>query len=257
MEAKLLPPSIGGLFGLAFSTYVERAPFFLLLALAAFAASAIVEFMLPAVSLATQQGQFKLYILILTGVVVDAYIIAAVALAVGMRVGGAQASSETLADAAVARWPRVVAVTVLANIYILSTSPYGGFIGLPEPRAVSLVAVPVTWLLWTMLGLTGPLAALSAERGPLAIVTGFGRAFTVSLKRANLGRLCLLAAVTLIPMMLQAILQNELELHHVARALFWANAPIDALVVGPLAALQTAFALDFARRSGVLETPKP
>jgi hypothetical protein len=30
---------------------------------------------------------------------------------------------------------------------------------------------------------------------------------------------------------------------------FWANLPIDALSVGPIAAIQTAFALDFARRA--------
>ncbi|MBV8642316.1 MAG: hypothetical protein JO225_00180, partial [Candidatus Eremiobacteraeota bacterium] len=35
---------------------------------------------------------------------------------------------------------------------------------------------------------------------------------------------------------------------HAPHEAFWGNAPLDALTAGPLAAILTAFALDFARR---------
>jgi len=63
-------------------------------------------------------------------------------------------------------------------------------------------------------------------------------------------RLCVLALVTVLPAVLETLLQNTLIQSHVPRAIFWGNAPIDALFIGPLSAVQTAFALDFARRAG-------
>ncbi len=42
----------------------------------------------------------------------------------------------------------------------------------------------------------------------------------------------------------------RLTQHHVPRPFFWSDVPIDALTIGPLAAIQTAFALDFVRRMG-------
>jgi hypothetical protein len=41
----------------------------------------------------------------------------------------------------------------------------------------------------------------------------------------------------------------------VPRGFFLSNFPLDALLTGPLAALQTAFALDFARRAGRTGAP--
>ena len=69
-------------------------------------------------------------------------------------------------------------------------------------------------------------------------------------------RLCVLAAILILPSVLQTVLQNVLVQQHVARAFFWANAPIDALTIGPMNAMATTFALDFARRAGLLEGPK-
>ena len=257
VDEKRLPRSIGGLFGLAFESYAEHARLYVLLALAAFAVAAIAEWVLPAVPVPTPRGQFKLFVVQFTTVFADAYIIAAVALGVGARVGSGTSSAGAVAGAATERWLRVIAVTLFTFLIVGTTFSLSGLQGLAPPVALSLIAIPFTWLLWGILGLAAPIAALSSEPAGLAIVVAFGRAFMLSLQRANLGRLCLVATLTAIVSLAQAIVLDQLVLHHVARPFFWAAVPIDALTVGPLAALQTAFALDFARRSGALEPPKP
>jgi hypothetical protein len=103
--------------------------------------------------------------------------------------------------------------------------------------------------------LASPFVALAPDRRVFSVVAGLVHAFTTSLHRANLLRLCVLAVLTLLPTVLQAVAFNALVAHHAARPIFWSDVPIDVLTVGPLAAIQTAFALDFARRAAVTEQP--
>jgi hypothetical protein len=248
-----LPSSIGGLIGFAFAAFAERAPLYVLLALGAFVATGIAEYALPLSADTTPLGLFKGIVLLLVQVFADALVIAAVALGVAARAAGEPVATGTVAGAAIERWLPVIGVTAIAQLFIYQTQLYSGFTPPPEPRALVVVAAPLTWLLWGTLGLTGPIVALTRDR--LAVITGFARAFSLSLRRDNLLRLGVLSVICLVPFALQALALNALAQHHVLRSFFWGNFPIDALTVGPLAALQTAFALDFARRAGQLETP--
>ena len=254
-EDEHLPTSIGGLTGFALSGWAANAPLYLLLAAGVFAAYALAEFAIPAAATETPQGQFKLYVLQYTGLFADSFVVAAVALGVAARGLGTPLSPRTLAAGATERWLPVIAVTFLAQSVVLLTNTFSGLETPPEPRALVYLTAPITWILWGILGLTGPFVALAQSRAALTVLIGFGHAFTTSLRRGNLLRLCILAAITVLPTLLQTLLQNDLVQQHASRPIFWANVPIDALTVGPLAAIQTAFALDFVRRMGRPEQP--
>jgi hypothetical protein len=253
-----VPRTIGGLFGLAFRVIAERAPLYLLLALGAFAAAAIAEWVLPVMPLDTPRGQFKEFVVNFTSVFADALVMAAVALGVGTKAGGETAPWDTLLSGAVQRWLTVIFVSILVQMIVVLTIPFSGLVPSRDIAVVVTVAVmaPATWLLWSILGLAVPIATLSADRAGMAIVMSFGRAFAIALRRENALRLCVLAAVTGLPIVLATIAYRVLLDHHVPRAGFWANVPLDALTIVPVTALQTAFALDFARRAGRLENPK-
>jgi hypothetical protein len=59
-----------------------------------------------------------------------------------------------------------------------------------------------------------------------------------------------LAFATVVPTLLASVLFDIFTQRHVAHSAFWSNLPVDALTVAPVAAIQTAFVLDFARRAG-------
>ena len=257
-QSERLPHSIGGLLGFALSAWFSNAPLYVALAIGVFAAYAVVEYLVPSASPKTPLGEFKLYVLLYTGLFADALVVAAVALGVAARAAGMPASPAALAGAAVERWLPVIAVTFLAQTVALLTSPLAGFAQVNGvPRGVLYVTAPLTWILWGILTLTGPLVALAANRGVLSVVMGFGRAFAVSLDRKNALRLCVLGAVVVLPTLLQSVVQNVLEQRHVTHSIFWSEEPVDAITIGPVTAIATAFALDFARRAGMLEEPKP
>jgi len=181
-------------------------------------------------------------------VFVDSYVVTAVALGVASRLSGETVSTRRLAGAATERWLAVLAVAMLVQIVIDTTGPLSGFGPLPDHPALLFLTAPVTWLVWGMLSLALPIAALSSERALVAVMLGITRAVTLSLRGPNLLRLCLVAFVTIVPFMLQEIALSLMR-GHVARLIFWSSVPLDALTVGAIAALQTAFAIDFARRA--------
>jgi hypothetical protein len=248
-----LPSSIGGLIGFAFAAFAQRAPLYILLALGAFIAAGIAEFVLPLSPVTSPHALFKVYVLLFVLVFADALVIAAVALGVAARVAGDAVATRTVAGAAIERWLPVIGVSAIIQLYVITTNPFSGLVQPPEPRALVILTAPLTWLLWGALSLAQPIVALTHDR--LAVITGLARAFTLALRRENLVRLGILSLILLLPNVLQILVLNFLVGHHVQRADFWANFPIDALTVGPLAALQTVFALDLARRAGQLETP--
>jgi hypothetical protein len=251
--ADRLPPSIGGLIGFAGAAFAERAPLYVLLAMGAFIAAGITEYALPVAAETTPHGLFRGIVLTLVQIFADALVIAAVALGVAARVAGEPVATRTVAGAAIERWLPVIGVTTIAQLFVLQTFLFSGLVRPPEPRALVVATAPLTWLLWGMLSLTGPIVALTRDR--LAVLAGFARAFTLSLRRENLVRLAVLSLISVTPSVLQAVALPVLVQHHAIRPDFWANIPIDALTVGPLAAVQTVFALDFARRAGQRETP--
>jgi hypothetical protein len=255
-EEEHLPASIGGLIGFALSSWAADVLLYLVLAAGVFAAYALAEFAIPAAAATTAQGQFKLYVLQYTGLFADSFVVAAVALGVAARGLGTPLSPRSLASGATERWLPVIAVTFLAQSVVLLTYPFSGLVTPPDPRALVFISAPLTWILWGILGLTGPFVALAQSRAALTVLIGFGHAFTASLRRGNLLRLCVLGAITVLPSVAQTLLQNALVQQHAARAVFWGNVPIDVITVGPLAAIQTAFALDFVRRMGRAETPR-
>lgn len=246
-EADRLPQSIGGLIAFALSSWAANAPLYVALALCVFGACAVAEYVLPLAALTSPQGQFKLYVLQYTSLFVDSLVVAAVALGVAARAAAIAPAPGKLLGGAIERWLPVIAVTFLAQSVVALTAQFSGLGQTPDPWA--LAAAPLTWILWGVLGLTGPFVALGADRAAMLVVIGFGRAFALSLQRKNVVRLCVLALVTVLPIAVETIIETALQNAHVPRSLFWANAPIDALTVAPVAAIQTAFALDFVRRA--------
>ncbi len=255
VDEEHLPGSVGGLVELAFAAYVERAPLFLALAVVALVAGWIVEVAVPSAALGTPQAEIKLLIFTSESMVIDSLLIAAVAIGIGTRVAGRTGSSGAIVRAALARWLPVFGVTVITNQVVALTSALSGLASWPEPKVLVLFTAPLVWLLWGALSLAAPIAALSADRPLGAILSGIVRAFALAFQRDNLARLCFLAFISIVPNLVQSIAFDQLAQHHIARVVFWSGIPIDALATGPLAALQTVFALDFARRAGRLENP--
>lgn len=244
-----LPPSIGGLIDLAFATYGERAPLYAGLAGLLFALCTALEFLWPAHGDAGARGIAGAFL----DVFMQALVIAAVALGIGTRVGtGETAQPRALLGGALGRWLPVLGAMMIVQFTVIWTLQAGAIGPIDDP-VLTVFSAPVTWLLWGALGLAGPCAALNGDRPALAILTGFGRALMLGLRAVNLRRLCVVAGATVAPMLLQTVLFDVLQRRGVGHADFWANIPIDALIVGPLAALQTVFALDFARRTGRIE----
>lgn len=256
VDERRLPASIGGLVDLAFAALAERAPLYLILSLAIFAAGAIVEFAIPAAKLGTPPADLKLLVFQYTSVFADSFVIAAVALGIGTRVAGETASSRAIAGATVSRWLPVIGVILIVQFLQIATLPLSGLGELPDPRALAILTAPLIWLLWGAFGLAAPIAALSTDRPSMAIFSSILRAVVLSLHPTNLVRLCVLAFVSILPTLLQTIAYDQAVRHHISRAVFLTSAPIDALSVAAVAAVQTVFALDFARRLGRLDTPK-
>jgi len=248
-DGSRLPLTVGGLLGFALSAFAANARFYVALQVGVFAAYALAETVVPAAVASTPQGHFKGWVLLLTGLFADAFVTAAVAMGVAARSAGTRASARALTAIAIERWLPVIIVSFLALYLVMLTNDLSGLGAPSEPRALAYATAPLIWIFWGILGLTGPFVALSADRRSFAVFAGFAHAFTTSLRRGNLMRLCVLAVVTVMPTVLQGVAFNLLVAHHVTRPLFWAEVPIDALTVGPLAAIQTAFALDFARRA--------
>jgi len=248
-EGERLPATIGGLIGFALRGWAANAPLYLALQLSVFAAFALAEVVVPAAVVSSPQGQFKQWVLLFTGLFADAFVIAVVAMGVAARSAGAVASARALIGVAIDRWLPVIAVNLLAQSIIIVTYTSSGLGPPAEPRVLQWITAPFVWILWGILGLAVPFVALAPNRRPFSVIAGFVHAFTTSLHRENFLRLAVLAAFTLLPFLVQILVLRALVGAHAPRPIFWSESVIDVLTVGPLAAVQTAFALDFARRA--------
>ena len=247
-NAERLPPGIGALIDVAWRAYLERAWVYLLLAGGAFAVCGLVEVAAPA----TTNTDVHTLALLVVSFIADAFIVTLVALGVGVHVADERPALRTMLRGAFYRWPAVTGALLLAQVLIEFTLSAGGIGPLDEPWTLALA--PVTWLLWGALGLAGPLAALSADQPAIATFTGFGRSLLLSFRVVNLARLAVVAFATVVPLLLESMLTDVFHRRGIPHDAFWANLPIDCVTVGPLAALQSVFALDFARRAGRLDT---
>lgn len=255
-ENSTLPESLGGLVDFALASYARRAPFYLALALLVFLVGTLVEVAIPAAPIESDAGQWKLVVLVYSSIFVDSYVLAAVAVGVGARLGNDAVSSRRIAGAASERWLPVLTVAIVIELVNEVTSAYSGFGPLPDEPAFLFLTAPLVWLALGALSLAQPIAALSGDSPMIAFFTGITRALAFALRGSNFVRLCAVAFASIVPALLQSVVYDVLVQHHVPRPVFWANVPVDALTVGPVAALQTAFALDFARRAGMLEKPR-
>jgi hypothetical protein len=248
-EVEPLPTSIGGLVDFAFTSYARRAPLYLGLAVAVFLVESAVEFALPAAQVGTPRGDLKQVVLEYAALFADSYVVAAVALGIGARLAGDQFRSRRIATAALARWLPVLATSVIVQAVIDVTFPLSGLGPLPDPLALVILTAPVLWLLWGMLSLALPITALADERPAFAVFAGLTRAISFSLRTANLPRLVVVSFISIIPNLLLVIVRDAMLQRHLDRPIYLSIAVIDALTVGIIAALQTVFAIDFARRA--------
>ncbi len=252
-EGERLPPSIGGLIDLGLVAWLQRAPLYVALSVGMFALCGAVEALWPART--PSATALKELVLIYAEVFGLAFVVAAVALGVATRVAGERVASRALLAAALERWPAVLGAMIVVDLVVMLTAPFGAIGALPDPPVLALFVAPIVWLMWGVINLAGPIAALSGERPLIALLTSFSRAIVLSLRRGNVVRVCVLSFATIVPTLIASVLLDVLLKRGAPHAVFWANLPIDALSVGPLAAVQTAFALDFARRAGAVDEP--
>jgi hypothetical protein len=246
-ESERLPSSIGGLVDLGFEAYLARAPLYLLLALSTCVVCAAVDYIAPAAD--NNAEATRLLIIEVIELLANAFVIGLVALDVGGRVASEVPTTRALVQGAALRWGRVTIASILVESIVVLTADLAIPSAPLDPLAV-LVA-PLVWLLWGTLALTLPLAALSAESsGAFAALTSLVRAFGFGFHPNNFGRLALLSLATIAPLLLETVLSDLAALHPFGHAKFWCNFPVDIIVAAPLTAVQTAFALDFARRAG-------
>ncbi len=246
-----LPASAGGLIDLALGAVLGRAPLYALLSLVLFALCGIVQLAWRTSSDADLA--VKMTAIAYLEIVGLSYIIAVAALDVGTRAAGERPSTRTLLEAAVVRYLPVLAAMMAVTLIVDVTTPFSALGPLPDQPALLILTAPLTWFLWGVVNLAGPYAALSRARALVALFEAFGHAIGAAMRPQNLPRLCLVAFVNVIPNLLGDVLYDALSHRGIAAAAFWSSVPLDVLSVVPIAALQTAFALDFARRAAAAD----
>jgi hypothetical protein len=248
-----LPPTIGGLIDLGLAAWAQRAPLYVGLSTGMFVLCGAIETLWPART--ESAAAIKELVLIYTELFALAFVIAAAALGVATRVSGESVSARTLLTGALERWPAVLGAIIVVLLVVMVTGPFAALGKLPDPPLLALLTAPVIWLLWGVVNLAGPIAALSGDRPLIALLASFPRAIALSLRRGNLVRVCVLGFVTIVPTLIASILFDVLGKRGASHVTFWANLPVDAITAAPVAAIQTAFALDFARRAGTADDP--
>jgi hypothetical protein len=235
-DPERLPTSVGGLCGTAAALYVRRFGLYGLLALAAFALQYAVDVALP----------HTLGVVQALEVIVDAFVVAAVAIGVDRDLRGERPDTKTVLAAASLRWG---VVAIAGFIYFLAVyALVRNVFGSPEETGYGFF-IPLIVTLWGAIYLAQVVAAIEPAASRLQLpLLAVGKALAVSLRGRNLFRLATFSALLVIPTVLQAVLAGELE-HRTAQAAFWSEVPLDAITIGPLQALATIFYLDFVRRA--------
>ncbi len=249
-DTERLPSAIGPLVDLALHAYGRTFLLASLLSLGVFVVTGLAELAMPS----HMDPNLRVLGLILVELLGCGFVVAVVALSVAADVAGTRLGRRTLLRGAAYRWAGVFGATLFAWATYDLTGLAGAIT--PDADAGALILAPVTWLLWGAVGLAAPIAALSPDLPVLAAFTAFGRSLMLSLRVVNLSRLAIVAFATVVPLLLETMLLRELTRRGIAYADFWSSVPVDCLVLGPLAALQTVFALDFARRAARIDAQR-
>jgi hypothetical protein len=238
-DRRPLPESIGGLVQAAFRAYCRRFRLYFGAAVAGMIFQAVIAYERPG-----DDGFFYA-----GGVIVDSLLAALVTIGViaDLR-DGERPTDRAVFGGALDRWGLVAAVTTLVDIITVMTM--GSVFGPPEATAFGFLILPIV-VFWGSVSFATVIAATDEKTSPLLLILGsLGRSVSLALARQNVGRLIALSLVAVLPMLVQTVLFDQLQLRKVAGSEFIANVPIDALVTGPLQAVFTLFYLDFVRRAG-------
>jgi hypothetical protein len=233
-----LPESVGALTQTALRAYRRRFPLFFGTAFTGLLFEAIIAYLRP--------GDIGFFYA--GSIVVDSLLAALVTIGVVADLrDGDRLTNGAVATRAFGRWGIVAAVTTLVDIVTFFSS--NAVFGPPEATAYGLLSLPIV-LLWGSVSFASVIAAIDEKTAPATLVLScIGRSIALAFARQNFGRLTLLAIIAVVPMLVEAVLSDQLELRKVAAWQFIANIPIDALVTGPLQAVFTVFYLDFVRRT--------
>jgi hypothetical protein len=232
-----LPKTLAGLFGVAGSLYVRRAPLYLTLAAIAFAVQFVVDVLLP----------FDLGLATGLSIVVEAFVFGAVSIGVAFDLAGKNADWSTVVLAASERWGAVACVGLVYQFVFLYLEP--NVIGPPDQTFYGLLIPPII-VFWGAISLSQVVAAIEPVKSGLILpLLALGKGLAVGLRWANVGRLLLLAMIIVLPAVIENALTAVFGQRHLANADFWGAVPLDALVIGPVQALSTVFYVDFLRRA--------
>lgn len=233
-----LPESVGALTQTALRAYRRRFPLFFGTALGGLIFEALIAYVRP--------GDIGFFYA--GSIVVDSLLAALVTIGVVADLReGERLTNGVVVARAMGRWGIVAAVTTLVDIVTFFSS--SAVFGPPESTAYGLLSLPIV-VLWGSVAFASVIAAIDEKTAPATLVfSSIGRSITLAFARQNFGRLTLLALVAVVPMLIEAVLADQLELRKVAGWQFIANIPIDALATGPLQAVFTVFYLDFLRRT--------
>jgi hypothetical protein len=237
-ERSPLPESAGSLFDAAARAYGRRLWLYLGLALFALAIQATSKHLLP-----KDQG-----VELALNVILDAFIAAAVSIGVVSDLGPATTRPPTSAvlSAALERWWIVAGTSVL--LQFITATLQSGLVAPVDSLSYFLMG-PIVVALGS-LNFATVIGALDRKSSPeLLVLSSIGRSMMLAFARPNIGRLVVLSIVAAVPIFLQLVLADQLQIRKVASAEFLGNVSIDALVTGPLQALFTVFYLDFVRRA--------
>lgn len=221
----------------ALALYARRLPLYALLAAAAFVIQLIAGTVLPHT---TGTGQAL-------ELVVDAFLIGVVSIGIARDAAGTETSTSALLGGASERWGAVAIASLLYAlvVFALVRNVFGSL----EDTGYGIFVVPII-AIWGAVSLSQVVAAIEPVKSRLMLpVISIGKALSVAFRFVNLGRLLFLSALLTLPLILQGLLGSALTARHLGNAEFWADVPIDALLVGPLQAIATLFYLDFVRRA--------
>ncbi len=232
-----LPKTVAGLFGVAGSLYVRRAPLYLVIAAISFAVQYVVDVLLP----------FDRGVADGLALIIDAFFFAAVSIGVAFDLAGKPADWSTVLLTASERWGVVAIVELVYQFVFLVLAP--NVFGSPDDTGFGFFILPIV-VFWGAVSLAQVVAAIEPVKSQMTLpLLALGKGIAVGLRWANLGRLVLLSLIIVLPTFIETYLGVFFLQHNVANADFWSNVPLDALVIGPIQALSTVFYVDFLRRA--------
>lgn len=238
-ERSKLPESMGDLFSTALRAYGRRLPLYLGVALLALVVQTALSAAFP-----TDRG-----ILIAAQIVCEALIASLVTIGVvgDVHIAATRPGNGAVFDAALQRWWIVSGASLgigVVDFFAL------GQIFAPGQDALDYFLILPLAVFSGSLNFAPAIAALDVKTRPeLLVFSSIGRSFSLSLLRANLGRIVVLSFVALIPTLLETVLSDVLHVRNIRGSTFLGAVPIDTLVTGPMQAIFTLFYLDFVRRA--------